>query len=56
MTDNATQVQMSHCWTSRLVVFSSASSGPSTVGQDERQHRDAIVAMMKVLSEKTSRG
>ena len=54
MIDNATAVQMSHCWTSRWVVLRKASNGPKTVARNSVAI-DTPVAMLKVLSEKVSR-
>ena len=54
MIDNATHMQMSHCWISRLVVSSSLWNGPSTVARMSVS-TDPPVAQANVLSENVSR-
>ena len=54
MMDSATHRQMSHCWTSRLVVLSSFWNGPSTMARMSVK-TDAPVAQTDVSSENVSR-
>src|SRR5215467_13461225 len=54
MIDRATAVQISHCRTSSLVVFSTVWKMPRTVDRTSRT-KDPLVVMRNVLSAKVSR-